>query len=217
LEWAFLPMLEDRSEASPVVLHRALANSPDFFIQLICEIFRPRNRSEEDNEEEISDDRRKKAESGYRLLKGWRIIPGTTEGEETVISFDSLKKWFIEMKDLAETADRLEVAGSIFGETLAHAPDGSDSVWPCEPVRKLLEEHSYDSIWSGLHCGIVNKRGAYFVDGGRSEREIAEKYNRWATACAIKWPNVADFLRRMRDDYISQAKHYEGEEEFRRD
>jgi hypothetical protein len=76
-------------------------------------------------------------------------------------------------------------------------------------VRHLLETIGSPSIEAGLHVGVVNSRGvtsrgAY--DGGGLERSLADRYRRWAKETALNWPRTSRILRRLAEDYESDAR-----------
>jgi hypothetical protein len=90
---------------------------------------------------------------------------------------------------------RLEVADITIGEMLAHAPLGTDGVWPCEPVRDVLEELHSDAVVRGLHIGLFNARGTHWRgEGGAQERELANKYRAWADALQYSHPYISSVL-----------------------
>ena len=81
------------------------------------------------------------------------------------------------------------------GELLAHAPVGADGVWPCEPVRDVLEELHSGAIMRGAHTGLFNARGVHSRgEGGAQEQELANKYRAWADGLLYTHPYVSSEL-----------------------
>lgn len=113
------------------------------------------------------------------------------------------------MRNLARDADRSEVSEVILGETLAHSPAEHDEIWPCIPVRNLIEKSENDKLENGIDCGIINKRGVTWGTGGRDERELALQYRKYAKSTQINWPRTAALLERIADDYDRQARNDE--------
>ena len=104
------------------------------------------------------------------------------------------------------------------GEMLAYAPPDPDGVWPCEPVRDVLEElHSAD-IMRGAHTGLFNSRGAHWRgDGGAQERELADKYRAWADALQYSHPYVSsELLMGMVRTYEHDARREDTEANVKR-
>jgi hypothetical protein len=100
------------------------------------------------------------------------------------------------------------IADLCIGKLLAHAPIGVDGVWPCEPVRNVLEEFQSEPMMSGAHTGVYNSRGVVsrsLGEGGNQERELAEKYRKWGQALQVSHPFMASKL------LMGLAKTYEHE------
>jgi fermentation-respiration switch protein FrsA (DUF1100 family) len=76
-------------------------------------------------------------------------------------------------------------------------------------VRSLLEELTSDRIETGLYIGVVNARGVTcraHDTGGEPERALAEQHRAWASALAASAPRAAGVLRRIAENYSSDAK-----------
>lgn len=133
------------------------------------------------------------ANQGYKLLSGIETLPGRDDqGQPTT---EGLRAWIKAVRDACEGLGRLEVADVSIGELLAHAPTGSDEVWPCEPVRDVLDEIHSDSMMRGVHTGLFNARGVHWRgEGGAQERELADKYRGWAEALQYSHPYIASKL-----------------------
>jgi hypothetical protein len=65
----------------------------------------------------------------------------------------------------------------------------------------------------GAHVGVCNSRGVHWHgEGGDQERELAEKYRKWAQALQFSHPYVSSkLLMRLAETYQRQAS-YEGTE-----
>jgi hypothetical protein len=120
-------------------------------------------------------------------------VPG--RDKEGHLTTDGLRAWVKAVRDACVALGRLEIADLKIGELLAHAPSGSDEVWPCEPVRDVLEEVHSDSMMNGAHTGQFNARGVHSRgEGGAQERELADKYRAWAEALRYSHPYVSSKL-----------------------
>ena len=205
LEWGYLGLL-DGHPASPVTLHRKLRDDPDFFVDVLGLVFRPKNRPV-GKREDVSEADRKRAQNAYRLLSSWQDVPGGRSGQG--IDEKSLLAWVQKARSKADDRGLLEICDSRIGEVFAYAPDEDDGYWPCVPVRDALEEIGTDEVFQGLAVGIYNKRGMVsrsMREGGDQERILAEKYRKFADASKIEWPKTAATLRRIADGYEDDAR-----------
>ncbi len=93
LEWAYLGFL-DGHPTCPVTLHAKLRDDPDFFVEVLGLIFRPKNEPAEGSKE-VSEEERQCAQNAYRLLMSWRDVPGSREGQavDEKTLFDWVQKW----------------------------------------------------------------------------------------------------------------------------
>jgi hypothetical protein len=110
------------------------------------------------------------------------------------------------------------VADICIGKVLSCAPVGKDGVWPCEPVRDVMEDIQSESMMSGAHSGEYNSRGAHWRgEGGDQERELAQKYSKWGEALQVSHPFVASkLLMSLAKTYDQQASSEDTEARIRR-
>ena len=156
------------------------------------------------------------ASRGHKLLDGLSRIPGHDDlGELTA---ERLSKWTTTVRKLCTDLDRRAIGDICIGKLLAEAPAGADGVWPCEPVRQVMEELQSEDISNGAHTDLYNSRGAHFRgEGGDQERELAAKYQKWADALRYSHPFVAsNLLMRMVKTYSREAEGHDIEAGIRR-
>ena len=107
------------------------------------------------------------------LLYNLRGLPGISE-DETIVDDQALNYWVSEARRLCADRDRREAAERQIGQVLSNAPPGSDGVWPCEPIRDLLESlPSRSDIADGFVMGRIKQRSVTTrgtFDGGTQER-----------------------------------------------
>ena len=116
-------------------------------------------------------------------------------------------------------AGRAKVGDESIGEALAAAPPDHDGSWPCQAVRDLLEELRNDDVDRGLQVKVFNNRGGTsrsLDEGGRQERELAEKYSASERQFLERWPRSAAIMRQLADTYESHARREDAEAERRR-
>lgn len=204
-EYAFLPLLNFR-ETRGLTLHKIMAAEPKFFVEVLCDVFLPASRSKE-NDIELSNEAREKARAGFRLLEGFRIVPGAVEGGR--IDEQLLRSWIVSVRALAKASDRSVIADQQIGAILARSPsDNLDNIWPHRAVRNVLENIRGKQITRGLTIERHNMRGAFskaIYEGGKQERELAAQYTNWAVAIRERWPNVAQILLDIAKDWERMA------------
>lgn len=198
LEYAFIDVLsrpwDNRRENYGVPnLERYVEAHPDLYVQAIAWCYKRKDGGADPEELKAPGDMQKVAERGYKLLEAMRRIPGHNElGELTA---ENLGKWVATVRQSAAEISRADVADICIGELLAHAPIGTDGVWPCEPVRQVMEDIQSEQMMRGAHTGVYNSRGAHWRgEGGDQERELAAKYRAWGQALQSSHPYVASVL-----------------------
>jgi hypothetical protein len=205
LEWGYLGLL-DGHPASPVTLHRRLRDDPEFFVDVLGLVFRPKNQAVEDGKV-LSEEESQRVQNAYRLLRSWQDVPGGGGGQ--TVDETTLYAWVQNARSLAGDRGLLEICDSRIGEVLAYSPEEADGSWPCVAVRDTLEEIGTDEVFQGLAVGIYNERGIVsrtMREGGAQERILAEKYRKFADASKIEWSKTAATLRRIADSYDEDAR-----------
>tara|TARA_R110002124_G_C8968578_1_gene514781 strand:+ start:1782 stop:5303 length:3522 start_codon:yes stop_codon:yes gene_type:complete len=176
IEWAYLDLIvRPGSQTFPKTLEQRLASDPDFFLEVIAAIFRPKDApAKEPTEEE-----QKIASAAYRLLMDWRVPPG--QKIDAGFSGERFLEWFKEVVTKAEATGYLDVATQQIGQVLIHVPVDEDGFWIDMKVAEALNSAECDQLRSGYRIGLYNSRGVHWVDpNGGPERELAAKYNEQA-------------------------------------
>jgi hypothetical protein len=210
LEWAFFEFLE-HTERQPRELYRALAEDPATFVTLLRWTFRPRNTAGSTaGKDEVPPGM---AQRAYEVLDSWNTIPGLVDGR---IDRASLMEWVEQAREQSKEADRLESCDDRIGRMLSSSSIGEDGVWPAEPVRDVIDKIASDALDQGFRVGVYNARGAVWRGpGGQQERELAEKYDRWAGQVAGRWPRTAAILRRISQGYEAEGRRWDIDHELR--
>lgn len=175
-------------------LARYVAAHPELYVQAIVYVYKRKDGGSDPAEFSVPEEQIAQfAKQGYKLLSGIEILPG--RDEQGQLTTEGLRAWVKVVRDACEGLGRLEVADVSIGELVAQAPAGADGVWPCEPVREVLDEIHSDAMMRGVHTGQFNARGAHSRgEGGAQERELADKYRGWAEALQYSHPYVASKL-----------------------
>jgi len=198
-------------------LEKYIEANPAFFVQAIVWTYK-RSDGGEDPPEWRADpaEIERRATLGYKLLEGIRRIPGHNDLGE--LKTELLTKWVTTVRSGCSEAGRGEVADICLGHLFANAPAGSDGVWPCEPVRNVMEDVQSEKISDGARTGLYNSREAHWRgQGGEQERVLAEKYRPWSQALQYSHPFVSStLLMGMVRTYENEASHQDTEAEIRR-
>lgn len=197
-----------RSERGPAALHEQLSRDPKLFVQLLAYLYKRRDSGEDPAEWRIENPTAAQnvAHLSWEVLHNWRRLPGQKSGG-TVDSFD-LMTWFQEARRLCDQHGRAETGDTVMGEMLAHAPSDPDGAWPCVAVRDILEIANTEALANGFRVGTANTRGITSRDpyeGGKQERELAERYNNHASTVEARWPRTASILRGIAEQYRREA------------
>jgi hypothetical protein len=198
-------------------LERYVEAHPELFVQAICWVYKRKDEDADPAELQVPPDRVKSmAERGYKLLGAIQRIPGHDDLGD--LKVDRLTKWIAMIRQSCAELSRAEIADPWIGKVLAHAPIGNDGVWPCEPVREVMEEIGSETIMRGAHTGIYNSRGAHWRgEGGDQERELADKYRKWGQALQLSHPFVASkLLMALAKTYDQEASREDAEAGIRR-
>ncbi|AEG04215.1 hypothetical protein [Sinorhizobium meliloti] len=201
MEYAFLPIMERRPRK--LVIHKLMAQDPEFYMTLIRSVFSPSSKQDE-RAAEHSDHQRAKWRIDYRLLSEFDTLPGQ-KGE--AVDYDTLKAWVLEVQRLGAECDRVAITNIYIGHLLAHAPVDENETWPHTSVRRLLDALANEDIERGVMTERFNMRGVFsksLYEGGKQEREIAQRYRQWAQASAA-FPATASMLERIAESYDRDA------------
>lgn len=216
LEWPYIETLSQRygvDDARGIPhLENYLEAHPEFFAEAVAWVYK-RSDGREDSEERQLDERQaeNRAQQGWSLLETIRRIPGRNQAGE--IEADRLLSWVNAIRQSCGQLARQKIGDSSLGRLLSNAPVGKDGVWPCEPVRDVLEKIQSREMARGMTVGRYNARGVHWRgEGGGQERELASQYRRWAEALELSHPFVAsEVLLHMAKEYEEEAKGHDTE------
>ena len=210
LELSFLIAL--RSFVRPnLALYRVISNDPALFADLVAS-------ASKRNDGQIDTTPAEPHPIGSAMLAqiimGKGVVPGKMKDDS--VDYESLSNWVSEARRLCAERGRAEIGDEYIGHLLAKSPDGADGLWPCEPVREVLEllGPGAQHIGNGFDSGTFNLRGVTMRDpfaGGNQERALADKYQQQASMMSSKWPHTAALLQRIVGDYQHEAQWHDQE------
>lgn len=221
LEFAYLDALarprSNQQKHGIPNLEKYIEEHPEIFVQAVVWAYKRKDGGEDPQEFRIAPENLHHfAERGYKLLDALQRIPGQDEPENRQVG--RLTAWVKSVRDACGELGRGDAADICLGNLLSSAPVGGDGVWPCEPVRQVMEEIQSEGISRGACTGLFNARGVVWRgEGGNQERELAEKYRRWATALEYSHPFVSStLLMAMVRNYEHDASREDMEAGIRR-
>jgi DNA-binding transcriptional MerR regulator len=200
LEWSFFRVLERTRK--PRALYRTLSAAPEFFAELVCRVYRPKNApsSAKVDEQTIAI-----AQNAWSVLYAWRPRLDESGGMDS----NELRSWVERVRAELRSRDRADIGDHQIGQTLSGTQLGTDGAWPTEQVRKLIEDLASTNLESGLATGVLNSRGTTsrgLYDGGAQEWALAAKYQSWTETVARRWPRTGRLLTQLAEEYERQAR-----------
>lgn len=206
IEFGLIPALGYENEQCAKTLYNSLLSDPKLFTELLCILYKPKNRDRE-KEEPVDEGTQAVATIAWRVLHHCKQLPGQLPNGS--IDAQAFVAFINSAREMAEAADRLEVCEGTLGEILAYAPADEDGAWPCRPVRDVLNRPELNEMRGGFHTGVLNKRGAHWRalnEGGRQERDLAAQYEKYAQALYNSHPALAATLADIADSYQRDAR-----------
>jgi addiction module HigA family antidote len=221
LEFAYIEVLArpwDRRDTYGIPnLERYVETHPELFVQAVTWTYKRKDGATDPAEFQVPPEHVKTmAERGYKLLDAIERIPGHNDLGE--LEVERLAKWIATVRHSCAELTRADIADVCIGKVLSCASVGKDGVWPCEPVRDVMEDIQSESMMRGARTGVYNSRGVHTRgEGGDQERELAEKYRKWAQALQVSHPFVAaKLLMGLAQTYDHEASREDTEAGIRR-
>ena len=208
LELPFISALS-RDSRRELALHRDISRNPALFADLIAHMYR---RDDGQADAAVGEHATEVAGSILMpIMMGERgIIPGRTE--QGTVDYEALTIWVNEARRLCTDRGRGEIGDDMIGQLLSKAPVGEDGIWPCEPVRELLEQINSQNMGNGFTVGTHNLRGVTSrgaFEGGTQERTLSGELRRRANEIGARWPTTAGLLRRIAESYEREAQWHD--------
>lgn len=203
VEWAYLPLLDQHRGASAKRLENQLATAPQFFCELIRSVFR--SKKEEQPTLPETESAKTMASNAFLLLNEWKVPPGL--GEDGNFDAHLLHTWLDQVKKECTETGHLNVAMTMVGQVLIHAPADPGGLWIHRSVSAVLNAKDADKMREGFRIALLNSRGLHGFTAGKAERDLAEKYR--ARAQSVE----AAGFQRLASSLMELVAHYEREAE----
>jgi hypothetical protein len=211
VEWSYLPILNEHHNASPKYLGQRLANDPSFFCEVIRLVFRSKNEDAAKDESTTQDQRI--ASNAYRLLREWQTPPGTIESGG--LDGSALARWLEAVKRECAESGHLEVAMSMIGHVLAHAPKDPDGLWIHRVAATVLNSKDAGDMRDGFRIELFNQRGVHAFTAGREEIKLATKYRGLAADVELAgFHRLASILVELAESYERDASRAAARDPF---
>ena len=221
LEFAYIDLLARKSHNGDGQyipnLERYIEDHPDLFVRAVVWAYKRKDGAEDPPEYRVTEGREHLAIHGHRLLEALERIPGQGKATEQDRR-NTLSEWVETVRKACAELARADSADVCLGRLFSNAPVGKDGVWPSEVVRDVMENLQSQAIANGAHTGVYNARGFHCRgEGGAQERELADKYRKWADALQFTHPFVSSSLLMMLvNRYEREAEQQDTEAGIRR-
>lgn len=140
------------------------------------------------------------------IIEKWAIIPGT--GLDGNINYEFLQRWFNECLELIEEKDETYFY-SILGRVLSKSSE-DNGVWPRKEICRFIDEINNPKLNNSFKFSIEMKYATYsksIYDGGRREKDIANKYCDYAEKIVDDYPVTARILFDVSKKFENDAKY----------
>jgi len=205
-EYVYLPLLTSSRKKKDLTLHKILGTDPTFFIEVICDLFKP-SRGYPDGYEP-PENSKFRAQLAFEMLNSWKCPPGINDNGQ--VEIDKLREWIVTVRSLAEKHDRVDIVDQYIGKIFFYFPeDPYDGLWPHQAMRQLLEELENKEIETGIEIEQFNSRGVVsksLFDGGKQEHALAQQWHEKAQQIGHRWPRTRAILDRIAESWEAHAK-----------
>jgi hypothetical protein len=192
-------------------VQRMMKSSPVIYAQMSDIIYLKEGESKEDRNN-TEDEKQKAASRLFDFFHKAQFCPAEQDG---TVEYESLRKWVDEFRILLEKQKQSRLFGHLVGRLLPYAPQDEDGTKPCKAVRRLIEEIYDDSLKNAYVTAEINKRGVYTPDAGKSEMEMALRYQENADRIRGESYHTAMIYETLSENYMADAalerKHAEDE------
>jgi len=208
LEWLFIPFFNNSDYYDRTLgLHKHLAQSPEFFVDVVRALYKSDKNTELEEEGTLVDVWAfQMAKNAYILLDSWNIIPGMQE--DGTVEIEYLKSYVNLSRDLAIKYGRTGSIDRYLAKILAQYPGITRTGLPMG-ICKAIEDIGTKELLDNLQIEIYNRRGVVVREGregGRLETVESDHFFRLANLYKIDFPNVSQVFASLAKSYLKEAK-----------
>ena len=110
------------------------------------------------------------------------------------------------VKTFVDKSNDSNILLSTLGSILGRSINGDDNIFPHVYVRIEMEKYKHLELNKKVLIGKFNARGVRTIGDGSSEKQTALKYKEDAQKLDILYPETAQLLRWISEDYESESK-----------
>ena len=201
LEFKFIQVLLYSKHGIPN-LETELSKSPELFLEALSAAFNPRD---EDGKPKKNPSKHKEnsyvSSLAFELLNNAKKVPGTLE--DGSIDANELDDWVRETTVLIQQNGYYTTGMQMVGQLLSHCPVGEDGIWPCEPVRKIIENYGATDLELGIIMGKCSGDdvGELVDKALEKERKLSHKFKNWSQELDYQFPRSAKILFQISKNY----------------
>lgn len=190
------------------LLNKSILTSPETMMDLIKMIYIPETEEKRVRNEKMIDNTDNAvlgAKLSLGILNDYPFCPYI--GKDGSIEEDTLRNYITKLIELGKSSDRQRCTYHVIGHLLANCPENDNYPSPgfCAIIEDLDNKDVNNGFWERMH----NKRGVTCrpaFSGGCIERQLAEKYAKYAKRARNIAPTVADLFDKLSQDYNRDAR-----------
>ncbi len=178
-------------------IQNELKYSPELYAEIARYIFKS------DVDKQKTETEKRIASNLYSLFLKAKFCPGEQNG---TVDEKVLLDWIGGFKKLLAEHKQENLFGYLLGRLLAHSPAGSDGYYPCEQVRRVIDDNDDDDLISSYRTELYNERGIFSPTAGKEELLIANRFKENADHLAINYPRTASIYYELYNGYVAESK-----------
>lgn len=177
-----------------------IKRNPSMYAEMASIIFRKDGCNDEERKTE---EYHQYVQVIWKLYDMAKFCPGEHEGKG---EYKMIKNWVDKFILLLDANHQKDLFGMLLGRLLSYSPIGEDNFYPCESVRRIIEEYADESMIQEYECEVFNKRGIFTPSAGRAEKEMATNFKSTADYLCVKYPKTAEIYFRLYRRYMSDSE-----------
>ena len=142
-------------------------------------------------------------DTAIRMCFNAGFCPGEVDGR---VDSSALEKWVDGFQNLLISQNQSRRIHHFLGRLFAHSPSGMDGLFPCEAVRKFIEDLDSPELESSYLGEVINMRGIYSFSAGLNEKKLSIGYKDNANGLRVEWPCTARMYDRIAEYYLEDSK-----------